>query len=59
MRAAISAYKSTIILFSAGLLALDCIGALAQQTTGVPGSPDAQRVSMVGNFPRPTRSSAA
>ena len=29
------------ILFGAGLLALSCVAAFAQQTTGVPGSPDA------------------
>jgi arylsulfatase len=41
MRATITAYKGTTILFSAGLFALSCVGAFAQQTTGVPGSPDA------------------
>ena len=41
MRATITAYKSITILFCAGLLALSCVAALAQQTTGVPGSPDA------------------
>jgi hypothetical protein len=41
MLATLTAYKSTTILFSAGLLALSCVTAFAQQATGVPGSPDA------------------
>ena len=43
MRAAIAAHKINLItlLLSAGLLAINCVVASAQQTTGVPGSPDA------------------
>ena len=41
MRATTTAYKSTTILCSAGLLLLSSVAAFAQQTTGVPGSPDA------------------
>jgi arylsulfatase len=32
---------SSTILLGAGLLAMSCVAASAQQTTGVPGSPDA------------------
>src|SRR6266403_3451216 len=43
MRAGIPAHKiyRTTIFLGAGLLALGCVAASAQQTTGVPGSPDA------------------
>ena len=43
MRASIAAHKlnRTTILLSAGLLAINCVTASAQQTTGAPGSPDA------------------
>src|SRR4051794_25356861 len=41
MRPAITAYKNITILVSAGILAVSCIGAFAQQANGVPGSPNA------------------
>jgi hypothetical protein len=53
MRAAIVAYKGTTILFSAGLLALGCVAALAQQTTGVPGSPGATTTIDGNQLPPP------
>ena len=43
MRPGIASYKTsrTTLLLAAGLLVISCVAASAQQTTGVPGSPDA------------------
>ena len=49
---------SRSLLAGAGLLVLSCVSALAQQVTGVPGSPEATTTITENNFRRPIRNSA-
>ena len=44
---------SRSVLAAAGLLALSCVSALAQQTTGVPGSPEATTTITGKQLPPP------
>ena len=45
--------KIDSILAAAGLLAFSCVGALAQQITGVPGSPEAITTIPGNQLPSP------